>query len=178
MNLLNQRGAVSVLSLFMIIYFFAVGALVTDVAKHYCLKVAVKHKLNLACRSAAAQLNGDELKNSNLFIDEPRAFQAFHEVLKANLVLDDALVPQSGSILNSGAVWVVYFKVVNPGEIPFTYTYGGYTETLDRVALVAVIGFPVKSGMFTRMAGGPDETTMYCHVTAGPDLISRPVEQI
>ena len=178
MNLLNQRGAVSVLSLLMIINFFAFGALVTDAAKHYCLKVAVKHKLNLACRSAAAQLNGDELKNSNLVIYEPRAVQAFYEVLKANLVLDDTLVPQTGSILNSGAVQVVYFKVINPGETPFTYTYGGHTETLDRTAVVAVISFPVKSGMFTRMAGGPDETTMYCHVTAGPDLISRPVEQI
>ena len=166
------------LALFMIINFFAVGALVTDAATHYCLKVAVKHKLNLACRSAAAQLNGDELKNSNLVIDEARAAQAFYEVLKANLVLDDALVPQTGSILNSGAIQVVYFKAVNPGEIPFTYTYGGYTETLDRVAVVAIISFPVKSGMFIRIAGGPDETTMYCHVTAGPDLISRSIDQI
>jgi len=178
MTFKDQRGSVSVLALFMIICFFAIGALVTDVAKHYCLKVAVKHKLNLACRSAAAQLNEDELKNSNLVIDEARATQAFNEVLKVNLVLDDALVPQSGSILNSGAVQLVFFKVVNSGEVPFTYTCGGYTETLDRTAVVSIISFPVKSGMFTQLAGGPNETIMYCHVTAGPELISRPVDQI
>ncbi len=174
----DQRGSVSVLALFMIICFFAVGALVTDVAMHYCLKVAVKHKLNLACRSAAGQLNWDELKDSNLVIDEARAAQAFYEVLKVNLVLDDTLVPQSGSILSSGAVQVICFKVVNPGDVPFTYTYGGYTETLDRTAVVAIISFPVKSRVFTRMAGGPEETTMYCHVTAGPELIGRPIDRI
>lgn len=174
----DQRGSASVLALFMIICFFAVGALVTDVAKHYCIKVAVKHKLNLACRSAAAQLDEEELKNASLVIDEARAAQSFYDVLKANLVLDDGLVPQAGSILSSGPLQVAYFKVVNPGEAPFTYTYGGYMETVDRTAVVAIIGFPVKSGLFARLAGAPNETTMYCHVTVAPELISRPVDQI
>lgn len=174
----DQRGSASVLALFMIVCIFAVGALVTDVARHFCIKVAVKHKLNLACRSAAAQLNEEELKNANLVIDDDRAAQAFYDVLKTNLLLDDGLMPLSGSILNSGPVQVVYFKVVSPGEVPFTYTYRGYTGTVDRPAVVAIISFPVKSGTFARMAGGPDVTTMYCHVTVSPELISRPVDRI
>lgn len=178
MILRDQRGSASVLALFMIICFFAVGALVTDVAKHYCIKVAVKHKLNLACRSASAQLDEEELKNTNLVIDDARATQAFYDVLKVNLVLDDDLKPQAESILKSGSVQVVYFKVVNPGEVPFTYTFGGYNETVNRTAVIAIISFPVKSGAFARMAGAPSETTMYCHVTASPELISRPVDQI
>ncbi len=178
MILKDQRGSASLLALFMIICFFAVGALVTDVAKHYCIKIAVKHKLNLACRSASAQLDLDELKNTNLVIDEARAAQTFYDVLKVNLALNDGLVPQQGSILNSGPVRVDYFKVVSPAEVPFTYTFGGYGETVDRVAVVAVISFPVKSGAFARMAGAPDQTTMYCHVTVAPELISRPVDRI
>lgn len=174
----DQRGSASILAIFMIISIFAVGALVSDVAKHFCIKVAAKQKLNIACRSASAQLNEEELKNANLVVDEARASQAFHDVLKANLILDEALVPQAGSILNSGAVQVVYFKVVNPGEVPFTYTYGSYTETVSRSAVVAIISFPVKSGTFARIAGGPEETTMYCHVTVSPELISRPLDQI
>ncbi|MCL6612752.1 MAG: hypothetical protein K6T66_14545 [Peptococcaceae bacterium] len=178
MILEDRRGSASVLALFMIVCFFAAGALVTDAARHFCIKVAVKHKLNLACRSAAAQLDGEELKNASLVIDEARAAQAFYDVLKTNLLLDDGLMPLPGSILNSGPVRVVYFKVVNPGEAPFTYSYGGYVETVDRAAVTAVISFPVKSGAFARLAGGPEETVMYCHVTAAPELISRPVDKI
>lgn len=174
----DQRGSASILALFMIISIFAVGALVSDVAKHFCIKVAVKQKLNIACRSASAQINDEELKNANLVIDQGRAAQAFYDVLKANLILDNALVPQDGSILNSGAVQVAYFKVVNPGEVPFTYSFGSYTETVSRSAVVVIINFPVKSGMLTRLAGGPEETTMYCHVTVSPELISRPIDQI
>lgn len=174
----DERGSASILALFMIISIFAVGALVSDVAKHFCIKVAVKQKLNIACRSATAQINEEELKNAILAIDEVRAAQAFYDVLKANLILDNALVPQAGSILKSGAIQVAYFKVVNPVEVPFTYSFGGYTETVSRSAVVAIISFPVKSGTFTRMAWGPEETTMYCHVTVTPELISRPVDQI
>lgn len=178
MILKDQRGSATLLALFMIVCFFAVGALVTDVARHYCIKVAVKSKLNLACRSASAQLNQDELKNGNLVIDEAQAAQAFYDVLGTNLVLDPGLLPQPGSILQTGPVQVVYFKVVSPGEVPFGYTFGGYTETVSRAAVVAIIGFPVKSGVLARMAGSPDETTMYCHVTVAPELISRPVDEI
>ena len=174
----NQRGFVSLMALFMIICFFAVGALTTDVAKHFCVKVAVKYKLNLACRNASSQVDEEELKKANLVIDEARAAQAFYNVLKVNLDLNDSLVPNSGSILNSGPVQVDYFKVVSPAEVPFTYSYGGMTETVNRPAVVAIISFPVKSGLFARMAGQPDETTMYCHVTSAPELISKPVNEI
>jgi hypothetical protein len=174
----DQGGSASVLALFMIMCFFALGALVADVAKHYCIKTAVKYKLNLACRSAAAQINEEELQNANLVIDEARAAQAFYDVLKTNLKLDDGMIPQAGSILNSGPVQVAYFRVVSTEETPFTYAYDDYVETVNRPAVTAIISFPVKSGTFTRMAGGPEETTMYCHVTAAPELISRPIDQI
>ncbi|MFZ5648133.1 MAG: hypothetical protein ACOY30_11005 [Bacillota bacterium] len=174
----DQRGSASVLALFMMVCFFAVGAFVADVAKHFSVKVAVKNKLNIALRSAAAQLDENDLKNANLVIDEANAFQAFLDVLKANLVLDDGLAPQTGSILNAGAVQIDYFKVVKPEEVPFTYTFVGYTETVSRPAVVGIIGFPVKSGLFARMAGSPEESTMYCHATVAPELISRPVDQI
>ena len=177
MNLRDQRGFVSLLALFMIICFFSVGALVTDVAKHFCVKVAVKYKLNLACRNASAQIDEEEIKNANLVIDEARAAQAFYDVLKVNLDLNDSLAPNAGSILSSGPVRVDYFKVVSPSEVPFIYSFGGMTETVTRPAVVAIISFPVESGVFARLAGQPDETTMYCHVTSAPELISRPVER-
>ena len=174
----DQRGSASVLALFMVICIFSVGALVADTAKHFCVKIAVKQKLNISLRSAAAQLDGDELKNANLVIDEAGAVQAFIEVLKINLVLDGSLTPRAGSILNAGPARIEYFKVVKPGEIPFTYTFGGYTETVDRVAVVGIISFPVKNGIFSRLAGSPETGTMYCHATAAPELISRPADEI
>ncbi|MCL6478989.1 MAG: hypothetical protein K6T65_11325 [Peptococcaceae bacterium] len=178
MVLKDQRGSASVLALFMMVCFFASGALVADAARHFCIKVAVKHKLNLACRSAAAQVDEEELRNASLVIDEARAFQTFCDVLRANLVLDASLAPQPGSILNAGAVQIEMFEVVDPDEVPFTYTFDGYTETVDRTAVVAIISFPVKSGAFARLTGSAAETTMYCRVTAAPELISRPVDRI
>lgn len=178
MILKDQRGSATVLALFMVICIFSVGALVADVAKHFCIKIAVKHKVNIALRSAAAQLDETELKNANLVIDEAMAAQAFVDVLKVNLVLNDSLTPQAGSILNAGSVQIDYFKVVKPDEVPFTYTFGSYTETVNKVAVVGIISFPVKNGMFSRLAGSPEETTMYCHATVAPELISRPVDQI
>lgn len=174
----DQRGSVAILALFMILCIFAVSALVTDIARHFCIKVAVKHKLNIACRSAAAQMDEDELKDGRLVIDEDRAARAFYDVLKTNLVLDDCLVPLKGSILNSGPVQINLLRIVNPGPAPFTYTFGNYTGSVDRTAVVAIISFPVKSGVFARLAGSPVETTMCCHVTAGPELISRPAGRI
>lgn len=174
----DRRGSASIMALFMIICIFSVSALITDVARHFCIKIAVKQKLNLALRSASMQLNEEELKNASLVIDETRASQVFLNVLKINLALNDSLDPQPGSILDSGPVQVVYFKVVSSGEAPFTYTYGSYTETVSRVAVAGIISFPVKSGMFSRMAGLPDETIMYCHAVATPELMSRPVNQI
>ena len=178
MNIKDQRGSATVLTLFMVICIFSVAALVADTANHFCIKIAAKQKLNISLRSAAARLDQNELKNANLVIDETGATQAFYEVLKVNLVLDDSLTPQSGSILNSGAVQVNYFKVVRSDEIPFTYTFGAYTETVDRVAVVGIISFPVKNGMFSRLAGSPETGTMYCHATVAPEFIARPVDEI
>jgi hypothetical protein len=173
----DQRGSASVLALFMILCIFAVFALVADVANTFCIKVSAKHKLNLALRSASAQLDWEGLKSASLVIDEAGATQAFFDVLKSNLVLDDSLSPLPGSIL-SGPARVEYFKVVKPEEVPFSYAYGSYTETLDHVAVVGIISFPVKSGLFYRLSGGPEQTAMYCRAAAAPELISRPADQI
>ncbi len=165
------------LALYMIICIFAVAVLSGEVAKTFCLKISVKHKLDLALRSASAQLVGEELKNARLVIDEAAAARAFFDVLKTNLVLDDSLAPCAGSIL-TGPVRIVFFKVVNEDEVPFTYECGGCTETVDRTAVVGIISFPVKAGMFARLAGLPEESAMYCRVTVAPELISRPAGQI
>lgn len=177
MTVKDQRGSVSILALFMLICFFAMGALVADAARHYCIKIIAGQKLNLAVRSAAAQLDEKELAGANIVIDENLAARAFYDVLKANLALNDALEPQTGSILNS-PVDVEFFKVVKAEEVPYTYTYAGFTETLDRVAVVGIISFPVKSGWLTQLAGGPEETTMYGHTVAAPELIGRPAAEI
>jgi len=173
----NQKGSASVAALFMIICIFSVMALVIDLGQAFCTKTSARGMLNLALRSASAQLDEDELKNACLVIDEARAAQAFADVLRTNLVLDNTLSPQAGSILK-GPVSVDYFKVVNMEEVPFTYTYGGYTETVTGPAVVGIISFPVKSGPFSRLAGFPDETTMYCHATVAPELISKLVDEI
>lgn len=178
MNIKNERGSVSILALFMLIVLFAVGAFTADVARHFCIKVAVKYKLNLAGRSAAAQVDESKLADTALEIDEARAAQAFLDVLKVNLILDDSLAPQSGSILNSGPVNIEYFKVVKAEELPFSYTFNGHSETVEQVGVVTIISFPVKSGMFAQLSGAPDETTMYCKVTTAPELISRPVSEL
>lgn len=159
------------LALLMFIVIFAVSTMSIDIAKLFCVKVAVKYKLNLACRSAAAQVDENELAGLRLVIDEPRAIQAFLNVLKKNLVLDDMLIPQVGSILNAGPVKIEYFKAVKSEELPFSYTYGSFSETLNKVCVVAIISFPVKSGLFTQLIGGHEESVMYCHITAAPELV-------
>lgn len=173
----DQRGSVSVLALFMVISIFAVGALITDAAQTFGVKIAVKNKLNLALRSASAQLDMGELRGLNLVIDEAGALQAFSEVLKTNLLLDNDLTPLQGSIL-SGPVRIELFKVVGPDEVPFMYTFNGYMETVNRVAVVGIISFPIKSSPFAVMAGVPEEITMYSNVTVAPELISKPVDEI
>ncbi len=172
MTLKDQRGSVSILALFMIVCVFAIGALAADAARHFCIKVAVKNKLNIAARSAAAQVNPEQLKEARLVIDGDAAFRVFSDTLKVNLLLDNSLSPLPGSMLD-GPAQVVYFKVVNPEETPFSYSYGNHSEIIDRAAVAAIISFPVKSGLLARMAGSPEITTMYCRATAAPELTSR-----
>ena len=113
----------------------------------------------------------DELKNANVVIDESAATQKFYEALEANLRLDGGS-PLAGSIVD-GPVSVVYLKVVNQSDLPYTYIYGSFTETITQPAVTAIIQFPIKYGMFGQVTGAGTQTTMTVHVTAGPQLISK-----
>lgn len=170
-----RRGSVSILALFMIPCIFAVGAMVADIGYLFCTKIAVKHKLNLALRGAAAEIDMEALQdpeNPQLIIDETRAYQKFSEILRANLRLDSSYRPLAGSIVD-GPVTIEYFRVVNPEEVPFTYSYNGYVETVGQTGVVGIISFPIKNGFFARMAGQPELSVMYVHATAGPELIAQ-----
>jgi len=161
-----------VLALFLMFVIFAVGAMVADIGNALAVKISAKHKLNLACRAAAGQIDMEELKNANLVIDESLAIPKFYEVLEANLRLDGSLQPLPGSIFQ-GPVSVVFLKVVNQAELPFSYSCGSFSETVDKPAVIGIIQFPVKKGVFARLAGINPEDSMTVHVTAGPELISK-----
>jgi len=168
----SERGSVSILVLFLVIVFMATSALVSDIGNFFCVKISAKHKLNLAVRAAAGKYDPEELKNRNVVIDEGPAIQMFYDVLETNLRLDSGLQPLAGSVVD-GPVSVVYLKVVKQAELPFTWSYDTYTETVTKPAVVAIIQFPVKYGMFAQVAGVGTETPMTVHVTAGPELISK-----
>lgn len=168
----DQRGSVSILALFMIPVIIAVGAMVADIGGFICVKISAKHMLNLAVRAAAGQIDMDELKNSNVIIDESAATQKFYDALEINLRLDGSLSPLAGSIVD-GPVSVVYLKVVNQTDTPYTYSYGSFSETITQPVVTAIIQFPVKYGMFGQVTGAGTQTTMTVHVTAGPQLISK-----
>lgn len=168
----DDRGSISVWALFTMLVVFSIGAMVSDIGNFACVKISAKHKLNLAVRAAAGQVDMEQLKNANVVIDEGAAVQKFYDVLETNLRLDSALQPLAGSIVD-GPVNVVFLKVVNQQELPFTYSYGSFSETITKPAVTAIIEFPVKYGMFGQFAGLGTEANMTVHVTAGPELISK-----
>jgi hypothetical protein len=167
---LSQKGAVSVLVIFTTIVFFALGAITADVARHFCIKIVIKYKLNFACRAAAAQVDEDKLAESELVLDESRATNCFFETLRINLKLDQFLKPEESSSIISGPIEVSYLKVVDSSDLPFSYYYGDLAEILDYPGFIAIIGIPVKSGFFSQLIGLPKEKIMFFHVAAAPEL--------
>ncbi|SFH33832.1 Putative Flp pilus-assembly TadE/G-like [Desulfotomaculum arcticum] len=170
----DRRGSVSILTLFIIPVIIAVGAMVADIGNFFCVKISAKHMLNLAVRAAAGQIDIEELSNENIVIDESAASQKFYEALEKNLRLDSNLHPLTGSIID-GPVSVAYLKIINNDELPYTYSYGSFTETITQPSVTAIIEFPVKYGMLGQVTGTGTQCTMTVHVTAGPQLIRQEI---
>ena len=173
----NQKGSVSVLTLFMIPVILVIGVMVIDIGQTFITKTTVKHKLNLALRASVGidQLCMTALRDAHepkIVIKEDLAKRKFLEVLKANLRLDDSLNPLPGSIIN-GQVEVVKFKVVN--NPPYTFTLGNYTETLNETGVIGIIRFPYENSFLARFAG-IDSIPMTVNVSVTPRLISKHLE--
>lgn len=170
----NDRGSASIFVLVSCIVLLIVSALVFDVARLYAVKVCVRHSLNLALRAAVAQLDMDALAdpdNSRLVIDPVQAEEKFYQVLQDNLRLDASNVPLPGSIAD-GPVKVCFFRVINQADLPFSYTYGDYQETVDRIGATAIIKVPVRMGGIAQAAAGTSELTeLHVHSTVVPELI-------
>jgi Flp pilus assembly protein CpaB len=58
-----------------------------DLGQTFCIKTAAKGKLNLALRSASAQLDENELRNAKWLLTKPGPAQVFVDVLRQNLNL-------------------------------------------------------------------------------------------
>lgn len=163
------------LAVMIIIFIFL--ALATDVTHLYATKIKARHSLNLALRAASSQISGDALTdahNPRVEIIPDDARNAFNSTLRQNLSLDLNNHPYSNSPID-GAVNICYFKVVNTSEIPYTYNYNGYSETIDKVSVTGIMSFPVKMSSFARFVSGVSEyEMMYVHSTVGPEMTPRP----
>lgn len=166
----SNRGSVTLFVLLGMGLLFLIYAMAVDLTRLYAVKVEARHALNLALRAADTQIDMDALAdpdNPRIIVKEAEATNAFYQTLKVNLMLGDALMPQTGSIAD-GQVNVLYFKVVNTP--PYSYTYGDYSETVNRVGSTAIIEVPVKlSGLAVAM-GLPRTVNMQVHSTVYVDL--------
>lgn len=173
----GDRGSAAILTLFFTLVVLALAALVLDIGYLFAVKINARHALNLALKAAAAQVDMAALSDAEsprVVILAQEAGEAFHSCLRENLRLDDGDNPLPGSIAD-GPVRVEYFRVVN--EVPFTYRYGDFSETIVRPSVTAVISFPVRIGPWIR-AVRPDygETvTVYVHSTVAPRVVGRQV---
>lgn len=182
----NNRGSATIFVFVSCLVIFIMLAMVVDIARLYAVKVSVRHGLNLALRAAADQLDPDKLAdadNPQLVILPFEAEIAFYDVLQRNLRLDSANNPLAGSIADH-IVEVCYFRVVNgtpsgQGSIyeellPHEYTYGGYTERIEKVSVSAIIKVPVKLSGLARVAVEmPTYTDLYVHSTVGPQVLPK-----
>ncbi len=168
-----KRGSSALTLLVFLAAFFAVFALVSDIARVYAVKVAARHALNLSLRAASGQLDPDLLANPEspqAYILPQQAGEVFDATLRENLKLDRWGNPLAGSVAG-GPVEVSFFRVVN--DVPFTYNWDGYSETVARPAVVGIIRVPVELGFFARAASGaPDRLVLTIHSTVGPEVIA------
>jgi hypothetical protein len=176
-ELLKDRrgGVVLFIALLTVPFLMAVMVLAFDVGNVLVNKSEVKSKLTLSLRAAAGQYDEDKLRdpvNPRAVVDEARAAEKFQEYIKKNLQLDDSYNPVEGSFI-TGRVEVVYFKVVADEDLPFSYGYNGYSETVDKSGVVGVIRFPVKASPFAVMSGQEKESYMYVHSTVVTQLVNN-----
>lgn len=171
----QRGGAVLFIALLSVPFLMAVMVLSFDVGNAVVSKSEVKSKLTLALRAAAGQYDEEKLEdpvNPRAVVDESRAEDMFREYLKKNLKLDDSYNPLEDSFI-TGRVEVVYFKVVTDTDLPFSYGYNGYTETVDKSGVVGVIRFPVKASPFARVVDQAETSYMYVHSTVVTELINN-----
>jgi len=166
-----------IMTLAVMIIIFLFLALATDVTHLYATKIKTRHSLNLALRAASSQISADALTdayNPRVEIMPDDAQSVFNSTLRQNLSLDINNQPYSNSPVD-GPVKVCYFKVVNPFDVPYTYNYNGYSETIDKVSVTGIISFPVKMSSFACFVSGvPEYQTMYVHSTVGPEITTKP----
>ena len=153
-----------------------VFSLALDVGRFYAVKVGARHAVNLALRSASAQIDLNLLRdplNPQVRILPAEAENAFRQYLRENLRLDDNYNPLPGSPVD-GQVRVEYFRVVN--DVPFAYQFayegGTYQETITAPSVTAVVSFPVK--VWWMRAVRPETrgtVTMYVHSTVAPRVV-------
>lgn len=170
--ILNERGSISIAAMILCMCLFVIMALTADIARLYAVKVQARHSLNLALRAACSQLDMDALAdpdNPQTIIVEPDAEDMFYQVLRENLRLDSNNNPYSASAADKQVV-VCNFKVINASSLPYTYTYNGYTETVNKVSCSAIIRVPVRLSTFARFVSGmPEYTELMLHSTVGPE---------
>jgi len=169
----DQRGFALPFFIVLLAVIMVVGSLIADIAQLYAIKIATRHMLNLSLRAAVAELDMEELKNNRIVIDESAATNKFYEVLRTNFKLDAYNRPMPGSIVD-GPVDICYFQIINEDMVPFTYTFGDYSESILCPAATGIIKFPVKQSFWSK-AINPElsETDMYVHSTVTPELISK-----
>ncbi|SMB95754.1 hypothetical protein SAMN00808754_1312 [Thermanaeromonas toyohensis ToBE] len=171
----DSRGSAGIFTLFFTLVALALTALVLDIGYLFAVKINARHALNLALKAAAAQVDMAALSNAEnprVVILTQEAGEVFYSCLRENLRLDAWNNPLPGSIAD-GPVRVEYFRVVN--EVPFSYQYGDFRETIVRPSVTAIISFPVKIGPWIRMVR-PDYgevVTIYVHSTVAPRIIPQ-----
>ena len=172
----REAGYGFVLALLFLPVALVLFSLALDLGRFYAVKVGARHALNLALRSASAQLDMEALRdpqNSRVRILPVEAENAFRQVLRENLKLDGNDCPLPGSPVD-GRVRVEYFRAVN--DVPFTYQFayegGVYRETITVPSVTAIISFPVK--VWWMRAVRPETqgvVTMYVHSTVAPRVV-------
>jgi len=170
----DNRGIVGLLMLFLMLAILPFTPFITDIGYLYGAKMYTQNKLTVSLRAAAHQLDRNALADTNnpkIYIKPNESQQQFLTYLKDNLYLDASLNPLGNSIAD-GQVSIEYFRVVNESDLPFTFTHDGYTETITKPSVAAIIKVPVKL-FFKPLISAGDITDVYVHATVAPEIVSK-----
>lgn len=175
----GSKGNATIFTLFLSLACFAVMAMAGDIGLLYAARIQGNHALNLALRAAAAQVDPEALADAarpHIRILPDEAYRVFLTYLRRNMKLDESNAPLAGSVA-SGPVTVKYFRVVNEEELPFSYSYGSFQETITKPGVTAIISYPVRLGPFGRVAkpGLSREVEVKMHVTVVPEILPEEV---
>ncbi|MCL6558597.1 MAG: hypothetical protein K6U74_07295 [Firmicutes bacterium] len=173
----SNAGYGFVLALVFLPVALGVFSLVMDIGRFYAMKVGARHAVNLALRSASAQIDLNLLRdplNPQVRILPAEAETVFRQFLRENLRLDGNYYPLPGSPAD-GQVRVEYFQVVN--NVPYTYQFayegGVYQETVTEPSVTAIVSFPVKVWWMRAVKPGTrGMVNMYVHSTVAPRVVA------